>query len=294
MLVRSLVLAAATAVSTLGHGEITNLDLSGYRLERTFALPAPASAASALAYNWDRGTLLVLGDAADALIEITRTGAVVSTMTLIGFGDGEGLTYIGDGCFVLTEQRLRSACLLRYMAGASATRTRVPSISLGASDSIERVPRQPPNDASIATGTSSPQAIDLAGADFGAVTAAVASLFAPTHGVPRAADVRVRSGVPSPRITHADDFRIHGSASMRPGGARHGAVLSVFDFSVDEDPADGIRVGGSSAICLVDDGSSGHGGIAPASRPASVVLLDADLGLLVCRPQALVREAVMA
>ena len=191
MLLRSLILTAATAVSATSSGQITSLDLSNSRLERTFALPMGAAAeASAVTYNWDRGTLFVLADEADALVEITRTGAVVSAMTLSGFDDTEGLTYIGNGRFVLTEERLQEAYLLDYAAGGSAAR--LPSVSLGqtvGNIGIEGISYDPMDGSFVAVKEKSPQAAYLAGLNFGAGTAAVANLFAPALGVSDLSDV---------------------------------------------------------------------------------------------------------
>jgi uncharacterized protein YjiK len=85
----------------------TQLDLSRYRPTATIGLPSPAAnEAFAATYNWDTGNLFVLGDEGDALMQVIRSGAFVDSMTLTGFDDTEGITYIGGGKFVITEERL--------------------------------------------------------------------------------------------------------------------------------------------------------------------------------------------
>ena len=49
-----------------------------------------ASEASAVTYNWDTGTLFVLGDEGDALVEVDANGTPLSVITLTGFADTEG------------------------------------------------------------------------------------------------------------------------------------------------------------------------------------------------------------
>lgn len=43
-------------------------------------MPSVASEASAVAWNADTGTLFVLGDEGDALVEVSTTGSLISTM----------------------------------------------------------------------------------------------------------------------------------------------------------------------------------------------------------------------
>ena len=112
-------------------GQITSLDLSNYRHTATFDLPAAASEASAVTFNPETGNLYVLGDEGDAIVEVTRAGAVVSSMTLTGFDDTEGLTHVGGGQFVLVEERIQDAYRLTYVPGGTAARASLPTVSLG-------------------------------------------------------------------------------------------------------------------------------------------------------------------
>ena len=94
---------------------ITSLDLFGYELAGPYYLPYPVtSEASAVTYNWDTDTLFAVGDEGTAIVEISKTGELISTMSLQGFRDTEGLTYIGDNQFVVIEERLQNAYAFEY------------------------------------------------------------------------------------------------------------------------------------------------------------------------------------
>src|SRR5262245_8948595 len=119
MLVRAAAFCGAMAVSAAISAQV--LDLGRYRHTGPLPLPAlpdgPAAEASAVTFNWDPGHLFVLGDEGQAVVEVTRSGALVSTMTLTGFEDTEGITYVGGAKVVLVEERLQDAFLLSYAAG---------------------------------------------------------------------------------------------------------------------------------------------------------------------------------
>src|SRR5262245_23747817 len=72
--------------------------------------PAPpgsllAQEASSVAYNPDTGTLFVVGDGGTSVVQVTKTGRLIDSMTLAPgsspqgteFYDTEGLTYAGGG-----------------------------------------------------------------------------------------------------------------------------------------------------------------------------------------------------
>ena len=108
------------------------------------APPAPpdsllAQEASAVTYNWDTDTLFIVGDGGTSIVQVTKTGQLIDSMTLApgsspqgtDFYDPEGLTYVGNGQFVMSEERDRQAVLFTYAAGhhADARATRRPSSS---------------------------------------------------------------------------------------------------------------------------------------------------------------------
>ncbi|MBB3860679.1 uncharacterized protein YjiK [Novosphingobium hassiacum] len=126
------------------------IDLSTYVRVGRYDLPEPtrsahpvnsllAQEASGVAFNWDTGTLFIIGDGGQSVTEVTLTGQFVSTMTLaLGsspqgteFYDPEGIAYIGNGQFVMTEERDRQAVLFTYQAGTTLGRADTKTVDLG-------------------------------------------------------------------------------------------------------------------------------------------------------------------
>lgn len=105
------------------------MELQNFVRVARYDLPVPAEGAtnelalevSAVTYNWDTDTLFLLGDEGTSIVEVSKTGELVSTMTIAtGFiTDPEGLTYAGSGRFVLVEERTRTAISFTYEAGGN-------------------------------------------------------------------------------------------------------------------------------------------------------------------------------
>lgn len=137
---------------------LTSVDLSNYvrvgrhnlpEYRRT-ALPAgtPVSnllcdEASGVAYNWDTDTLFICGDGGRAITQVTKSGQLVDTMTLelnaakpqgTEFYDPEGITYIGGGQFVFSEERERQLVKFTYVGGTTLTRAAAQTVDLGTFD----------------------------------------------------------------------------------------------------------------------------------------------------------------
>jgi len=181
-----------------------SVNLADYGLAARYLLPPiEASEASAVTYNWDTDTLFVLGDEGDALVEVRKDGSVVGSMTLTGFGDTEGLTYIGNGKFVLVEERLRDAYELTYAAGITVSRSSLPTVSLleetADNFGLEGISFDPPSGRFLAVKEKSPQRVLEATIDFAAGTAFVTDPdpFSPDLGVLDLSDIQVLSVVPS-------------------------------------------------------------------------------------------------
>jgi VCBS repeat-containing protein len=126
------------------------MDLSNYVRVAVYDLPEPtrttapannllAQEASAVTYNWDTNTLFVVGDGGTSIVQVSLTGQLIDTMTLAQgsspqgttFYDTEGLTYIGNGQFVFTEERWRQAVEFTYQAGTTLTRADTHTVDLG-------------------------------------------------------------------------------------------------------------------------------------------------------------------
>lgn len=243
---------------------IAAIDLNNYELNGTYFLPRiSASEASAVTYNWDSGTLFVLGDEGDALVEVSVTGTQVSVMTLTGFDDTEGVTYVGSGKFIVTEERLREAYEVSYMAGGSVARTALPSADLGSTVGnvgIEGISYDPRDGTFITVKENSPQEINLNTITFGTPGSAVISelLDATQIGALNLvdlSDVQSLATVPSLLGTsEADNFLLFSQESAALLELdRSGTVLSTFSFSGLADQAEGVTIDPAGNIYIVDE-----------------------------------------
>lgn len=128
----------------------SSVDLSTYLRIGRFNLPEPtrtsppansllAQEASAVTYDSDTDSLFVVGDGGTSVVQVSKTGQLINSMTLApgpspqgtDFYDTEGITYVGGGKFVLMEERDRQANLFTYVAGGVLHRTDVQSVKLG-------------------------------------------------------------------------------------------------------------------------------------------------------------------
>jgi len=90
-------------------------------------------------YNWDTGTLFVVGDGGTSVVQVSKTGQLIDSMTLApgsspqgtDFYDTEGVTYVGGDKFVLIEERYRQANLFTYVAGGTLHKSDVQTVKLG-------------------------------------------------------------------------------------------------------------------------------------------------------------------
>ena len=131
---------------------LSNIDLSNYVRVGRYDLPEPTRTAapahnllaqevSGVTYNADTDTLFVVGDGGTSITQVSKTGVLIDTMTLAqgtspqgtAFYDPEGLTYIGGGKFVMTEERDRNAVEFTYVAGTTLERAGARIAHLGTS-----------------------------------------------------------------------------------------------------------------------------------------------------------------
>lgn len=232
--------------------------LGRYRLGATFDLPASASEASAIAFRPDTGNLYVLGDEGDALVEVTRSGTVVSTMTMTGFEDTEGLTYAGGGAFVLVEERLQDAYIFFYEPGGSMERANLASVSLGetvGNIGLEGISYDASRNAFIAVKEKTPQAVLEAQIAWSTAVVTVSDLFVPSLGVLDLSDVQVLSAVPPLAGTaDGDNLLIYSQESrVLLEVTRAGAVTSQFDFAALSAVAEGVTIDHDGVIYVCDE-----------------------------------------
>src|SRR5262249_46310484 len=144
------ILASVALRERTAAASLTAVDLSTYVRVGRFDLPEPtrtmapansllAQEASGVTYNWDTDTLFVVGDGGTSVVQVSKTGALIDSMTLApgpspqgtDFYDTEGIAYIGGGKFVLVEERDRQVDLFTYVAGGTLTHAAVQTVKLG-------------------------------------------------------------------------------------------------------------------------------------------------------------------
>jgi uncharacterized protein YjiK len=187
------VIPDTTAFTLLPPPGPTSVDLSKYVRVGRHDLPEPTRTtapadnllcqeASGVTYNWDTNTLFIVGDGAKSVTEVSKTGALISTMNLaLGassqgteFFDVEGITYIGGGQFVMTEERDRKAVKFTYAAGTTLTRAAAQTVKLGTTIGnvgLEGVSYDPQTSGFIFTKELDPMGLFQTTIDFAAGTA---------------------------------------------------------------------------------------------------------------------------
>ncbi|MEW5788760.1 MAG: SdiA-regulated domain-containing protein [Pseudomonadota bacterium] len=261
----------------------SGLDLGDYSLTATHALPAvAASEASAVTWNWDSNTLFVLGDEGDALVEVDLLGNQLSVMTLTGFDDTEGVAYVGNGQFVITEERLQDAYLLDYSAAGSAARSSLASSSLGptvGNIGIEGIAYDPLTGGFVAVKEKSPQAVYAVTLNYGG-DAAVTSLFSPDLGVLDLSDVQVLSGVLAGTADQDNLLVFSQESAMLLEISRTGQILSSLSLAGVADNIEGVTMDSLGNIYLVGENPSLYVLSAPVPEPETYALMLAGLGLV--------------
>lgn len=256
-------LALLMTMAPLASAAISSLNLANYTLTGSYNLPAVnAAEASAVTYNWDTDSLFVVGDEGRAVVEVSKTGAQLSAMKLTGFSDTEGLTYIGGGRFVVTEERERNAYLLNYVATGSALRSGLQSVDLGSTVGnigIEGISYDPRNGSYVTVKENSPQEVNLNTIAFGSPgSATVTSIFAAANlGLIDLSDVQVLSTVPS-LSGEADNLLILSQESARLLEVdRNGNILSQLMLGTLSTSIEGVTIDADGVIYLVaeNDGS---------------------------------------
>ncbi len=133
------------------HAGPKSIDLSMYVRIGRYDLPEPtrttppdgisllAQEASGVAYNWDTDTLFITADGGTSIVQVNKTGQLINSMTLAPgassqgteFYDPEGITYVGNGQFVMSEERDRQLVLFTYAAGTTLTRGQTKTVKIG-------------------------------------------------------------------------------------------------------------------------------------------------------------------
>jgi len=185
--------AGARTTALAGGTPLTEVDLSKYVRIARYDLPEPtrtpappnsllAQEASSVTYDWDTDTLFVVGDGGTSVVQVTKTGQLIDSMTLAPGGspqgttfyDTEGLCYVGGGRFVMTEERDRQVVRFTYVAGTVLTRAQTQTVKLGTTVGnigLEGVANDPVTGGLILVKEKTPESIFSTTVDWAAGTA---------------------------------------------------------------------------------------------------------------------------
>ncbi len=252
---------------------ITSVDLSTYTRVGRYDLPEPtrttapansllAQEVSAVTYNWDTDTLFVVGDGSTSIVQVSKTGQLINSMTLAqgsspqgtAFYDLEGLTYVGNGKFVFVEERDRQANLFTYTPNTTLDRSGAQTVKLGdtvGNIGLEGITYDPQTGGFIAVKEKDPEGIFQTGINFttgtatngSATTVNSTNLFTPGNlNLLDFADVYALSNLPSLNgLPDAGNLLVLSQESGKIVEIdRAGNVLST--LTITADPTDTISV----------------------------------------------------
>jgi uncharacterized protein YjiK len=277
--------------------------------------------ASAVAYNWDTRTLMVTNDEEEndgrnIWGEYDLSGNKTATIVLSGclsLGssqcDPEGLTYVGNGKYVVAEERYQSIALLSETGSSGGTRTYTaypdaPTVRVGpnaGNSGLEGVAyNRITGDYYGVKETSSQTVYKISDVDFAAKTATVSNLFNPAGlGLDRLSDIAVLSnnGVFAATSFGGNLLILSGRSFRLLEVTQAGKIVSSYDLSGFKSLVDPTNAGGkfegltldqSGNIYLVSDDGDGpnqsylvklsYTGAVP--EPASWAMMISGFGLL--------------
>jgi len=289
----------ATVTVTSGPGSV---NLASYVRVGRYSLPRPpvvslppgtpahnllCEEASGVAYNWDTDTLFVACDGGKSITQVSKTGVLIDTMTLAlgsspqgtDFYDIEGITYIGGGQFVMSEERDRQLVKFTYVAGTTLSRSAAKTVKIGTfvdNTGTEGLCYDPQTGGFICLKEVSPIGIFQTGVDFDAGTATNGAastvnstdLFNPSLlGMTDVADVFVLANLPSmvgqPQL---GNLLVLGQENARVVNVdRSGTILSTLQIVADPgSPLDapgqqheGITMDSAGNIYIVNENGGG-------------------------------------
>ena len=246
--------------------------------------------ASAVAFNWDTGLLMVTNDEEEAdgtniWGEYDLSGNKTATIMLSGclsLGDAqcdaEGLTYVGNGQYVVAEERYQDIALLSQIGADATSRTytaypNAPTISVGAdagNSGLEGIAYNRVTGDFFGVKERDQETIwKISGADFATETATVTSLFniAALPGLDRLSDIATLSNGQFAGTPFGDNLLILSGRSFNLlEVTQAGEVVSSFDLSgfkslVDPDNEggkfEGLTLDTAGNIYLVSDDGDG-------------------------------------
>lgn len=299
MNIQQLTIALATSAACFCAQAANSINLGNYQVAGTYALSALGGTgggisgleASAVTYARDRGTLFFVGDEGTGVVEISLTGQTLGTMAFNWANTGstkhdtEGLTYLGNGVLVVTEERLYDAYRFNYVAGGNANlaanAVSISNATVG-NDGLEGISYDPRNGGFVTVKQDLPEDIKAGTLTFAGNLGGVSTmttLFNPTQmGLSTLSDVQTLSPVDALAGTAAADNLLVLSLGSRKliEVNRLGQTLSTFDLSniLPSNGIEGVTVDEKGTIYLVAEQIQDGSG--PANPTSQLIVLSAS------------------
>jgi uncharacterized protein YjiK len=252
----TIALASLTATTALAQ-----FDLGNYQVSANLLLDLGAYAndeLSGVTYNQNNGRLYVVEDEGLLIFELSTSGAVLSTMALTNAGtDPEGITYIGGGEFLVSEERVQDIYRMTYSAGTTLNRAGLPTYSAGltvGNIGLEGISYDPVSGQVIGVKEKTDQALYVINLDFPTMTGSQTSNTY-NLGLLDLSDVQVLRTVPS-LIGTADEENLL-IYSQESGKlleiTRTGAIMSELNISNLTASAEGVTIDENGTIYIVSE-----------------------------------------
>jgi uncharacterized protein YjiK len=293
-------LLALAALGSISAQAADALNLGNYQVGAVYALDRlngtnggiSGLEASAVTYAKDRGSLFFVGDEGTGVVEISLTGQTLGYMNFDWTGTGstkhdtEGLTYLGNGTLVVSEERLYDAYRFSYTAGGTASLA-ANSVSISnanvGNSGLEGISYDPRNGSFVTIKQENPQDILAGTLSFAAGlggTASMTQLFDPNlMGLATLSDVQTLGGVDALLGTSAADNLLVLSLGSRKliEVTRSGQVKSSFDLSnvLPNNAIEGVTIDEKGNIYLVAEQI--QDGIIPPNPQSQLIVLTAPV-----------------
>ncbi|WP_293373530.1 SdiA-regulated domain-containing protein [Nevskia sp.] len=277
------VLAAPTVAFT-APGE--SLDLANYTLIAQYDLPVGSGAnllaaeASGVAYNRDTGSLFVIADHGTSVVQVSRSGVLINSMTLPADAsmpqgtflyDPEGITWVGGSQFVVAEERYRQLARFSYTPDTTLAPGAIQQVKIGTTIGnigLEGVAFDPQTGGYILVKENTPLGIFQTTVDFATGAASNGSpttvdsvnLFNPAlTGFSDLADVATLSSIyPSTAADYGDLLILGQENGAILKMTRSGVIRSRLDVGLPPQH-EGIAIDENGVIYLVNELGGGSG-----------------------------------
>jgi uncharacterized protein YjiK len=114
------------------HDRRPRINLDRYALAQTVTLPTIATDCSGVCYSPVTRTLFMIKNSSNSVYEFTEAGVWLRTITTTGFADCEGICWMYDDYFAISEEDTSSIVIVRIQPGtASLTKAGSTTINTG-------------------------------------------------------------------------------------------------------------------------------------------------------------------